>query len=552
MSRIEAIVRGKQNGVPKSKVEKVLKPNMVNGVNLLTQSMVNELNTVYIIRWDYQLDGTIIPGQGSSIILSGGSLNNGTLKLKPWCSITSTGDYAECENLYIKLNYRCLVEKLKIIFDDYIGTNDAIVSYTLSDGFAYYNGNDFHNCNIVLRDLDICQPSLSEYTVNTKYGYGVRFDADAVDPSTAHYLQHFGCYNINFENVVVTGEFKSGFDFEVAESWYDTSDQNKEYNHWFTQINFNNCFIHTCANGFTFNGNSTRGKIGVVGILNCGFQACRTFGYGLVANNSSRISIKSTEFWDFPKFRGYDAVPAGEEKAIIRVDSDCYDIIIDRITSTSAVKAVSIKAVDNPTYWYTANSIKIGSEANFDKNLKYLLDFDNDITIAQLYDIPDGLYVIRAKINPSQEDLNRGRIEESKVREHLGINFLNRGQSGGEGETGIIVSISHAYNFLKVDVYKPCDVYPTLNEPIYSYGGVVVKSSASINTPIKDKWTVTDSIKVVTNKGMLDRLPLIEGRKVYISDINTLAICNKEVIDEETVYHWTDTDGRAVGDTVNI
>lgn len=59
---------------------KILRKNIQNGKNILTQDMINEPNTVYEIRYDFDLNGAkaVVP-EGSVLKFNGGSINNGQL-----------------------------------------------------------------------------------------------------------------------------------------------------------------------------------------------------------------------------------------------------------------------------------------------------------------------------------------------------------------------------------------------------------------------------------------------------------------------------------------
>lgn len=59
-----------------------LRKNIVEGKNILTQSIINKPNTIYHIQYDYDLgDKTIGIPEGSIIKFEGGSINNGTLSI---------------------------------------------------------------------------------------------------------------------------------------------------------------------------------------------------------------------------------------------------------------------------------------------------------------------------------------------------------------------------------------------------------------------------------------------------------------------------------------
>ena len=58
----------------------VLRKNLVNGVNTLTQSMINKSNTIYVIQYDFDLNGEEIEIPTNCILnFNGGQINNGIL-----------------------------------------------------------------------------------------------------------------------------------------------------------------------------------------------------------------------------------------------------------------------------------------------------------------------------------------------------------------------------------------------------------------------------------------------------------------------------------------
>lgn len=101
------------------KARKYLRKNMISGVNTLTQDMINEPNTIYILQYDYCLAGQTIELPNNSIILwRGGRLYDGAVKLNK-CrllsnyrqedmfdkeSISLDGDWAKGQILYHPLD----------------------------------------------------------------------------------------------------------------------------------------------------------------------------------------------------------------------------------------------------------------------------------------------------------------------------------------------------------------------------------------------------------------------------------------------------------------
>jgi hypothetical protein len=60
---------------------KVLQPNMVNGVNVLTQQMIDAegKNTVFVIKTNYNVKGTITMPENCAFEFLGGQLVGGTI-----------------------------------------------------------------------------------------------------------------------------------------------------------------------------------------------------------------------------------------------------------------------------------------------------------------------------------------------------------------------------------------------------------------------------------------------------------------------------------------
>lgn len=59
---------------------KILRKNIVDGNNILTQDMINEPNTIYEIRYDFDLNGqTIVCSNSNKLYFTSGSLSNGKI-----------------------------------------------------------------------------------------------------------------------------------------------------------------------------------------------------------------------------------------------------------------------------------------------------------------------------------------------------------------------------------------------------------------------------------------------------------------------------------------
>lgn len=83
---------------------KILRKNIVDGKNVLTQAMVNDANTIYEIRYNFDLNGaTIIVPDGCILSFKGGSLSNGVIE-----GNNTDLDINYCYNIDIKGHFKTL------------------------------------------------------------------------------------------------------------------------------------------------------------------------------------------------------------------------------------------------------------------------------------------------------------------------------------------------------------------------------------------------------------------------------------------------------------
>ena len=81
-SRLQLADRKYNPETPNGKGYKILRPNMLNRVNTLAQSMITEANTIYEIRYDFDLNGAeITMPEGSMFKFNGGSISVGGVKI---------------------------------------------------------------------------------------------------------------------------------------------------------------------------------------------------------------------------------------------------------------------------------------------------------------------------------------------------------------------------------------------------------------------------------------------------------------------------------------
>lgn len=114
-----------------------LRKNIVNGVNILSQDMINNSNTIYHIQYDYNLNGqTITIPEGCILKFEGGSISNGSIKG------TDTNIIAP----QIRIFNTILLSgtwKVRDIFDDWFDFNATT---------NFDNINNFYNISILQSD----------------------------------------------------------------------------------------------------------------------------------------------------------------------------------------------------------------------------------------------------------------------------------------------------------------------------------------------------------------------------------------------------------------
>ena len=201
---------------------KILRKNWVNGKNILTQAMISHTNTIYEIRYDFDLDGErIIIPDGSLIKFNGGSLNNG--------NIYTDNSLVEIDRTFTDVFVNIIFENginyvVKntdgYIYSDKVGFNDTGATSDLS--YAEYNFELFsllvtyyskiiltrfydikpsksidldHSLYIKGGGLNIIGSSTSLF--NIKSGASIHFDG-VTFYGNSDYYKLFYCTNLNF------------------------------------------------------------------------------------------------------------------------------------------------------------------------------------------------------------------------------------------------------------------------------------------------------------------------------------------------------------------
>ena len=122
---------------------KILRKNIIDGKNILTQEMINRDNTVYEIRYDFDLNGTLLVDKNIEFVDNGGSLSNGKIKVKRGCVLTLPNETL-INPLYIdgKIEFKnkpVLNDNLEVAISWFTNRRDLFVDNAYKIGIRKFN-----------------------------------------------------------------------------------------------------------------------------------------------------------------------------------------------------------------------------------------------------------------------------------------------------------------------------------------------------------------------------------------------------------------------------
>lgn len=139
---------------------KILRKNDVYEKNVLTQDMVNEANTVYEIRYDFDLNGAEITLPDNCILkFEGGSLSNGTLIGK------NTGVVAPIEHIFSELTIEGDFS-IENVYSEWFGAKPFINN-------ASYVGGDVISINSELDDYEESSDAINKALALSSLSNGI-------------------------------------------------------------------------------------------------------------------------------------------------------------------------------------------------------------------------------------------------------------------------------------------------------------------------------------------------------------------------------------------
>lgn len=353
---------------------KILRKNMVNGVNVLTQKMMSCPNTVYVITYDYSLRGQTITVPDNCVLqFEGGSLKNGTL----------IGD-----NTVIEANFNTVIFdttitiagtwNIKHIYDSWFAFNPAstfISNQIISNILALSNDNVY---NTIHFDADRTYYFENTYKGRTNLGDDVRPDYWKLNTPDYDFLRIFtgftsnthlivnntiqmlptnqGAYYIfhieNKENITISGT--GAINGDAKDHLYtDLFAGTKYYGEWGHVLNFrscNNIVIRDITIGYAFGDGIALGNAAynINGVKSCNpatrnvlidgvkILYARRNGISLGGNN---YSIDNVYF----EGCGSDVIKGTAPMAAIDFENDYIDIEPSGICSNVVMSSCKFK-----------------------------------------------------------------------------------------------------------------------------------------------------------------------------------------------------------------
>lgn len=174
---------GKGRVYLRKNVAKVQDPNTkeTKTINFLTQKMLGKENTVYVIQYDYDLNGqTVTVPSGCTLDFQGGSINNGEMSFSKGCIIngnfissklTIYGDYSFYNRNQIDSSMsRGTIQELGKIFNSYYKHTDTFVYG--GKNAAFYPGFDINKQHTINCSTFSLLMACGIPYENSKYGGG--------------------------------------------------------------------------------------------------------------------------------------------------------------------------------------------------------------------------------------------------------------------------------------------------------------------------------------------------------------------------------------------
>lgn len=318
---------------------KILRKNIVGGKNVLTQDMINEENTVYEIRYDFDLnEKEIVILNGCILIFNGGSLKNGTLNGNN-TKLDSNNDSI----IFYNIEFKGIFYNIKTSWIGDIINNDSLYSFIIIDVTNDITINYVKNGNCNNKDLIIHGNNHTINVISDKIG------------SESAYL--FAIYkNLLVDNVTINHEIT--YDNYIEERkcifYKDKADGGRTI---FNNVKYNG---YACFNKYYV----SETEIGNIYINNCDFYSKSDFcieylyrGFTKFGICQDKVIISNTSF-------NLDRSDKTSYIGPISIQSSINNLIFDNCSikcdnSNGNIECISLNTLFNNVRFYNcfANSI---------------------------------------------------------------------------------------------------------------------------------------------------------------------------------------------------
>lgn len=225
-------------------------------VNLLTQDMINDPNTVYEIRYDFNLNGaTINIPEGCTLNFIGGSINNGSIRIKGKDTVLQNG--------------KCTANIL-------IGLDDSEMDAAYPTWFST-------KFNIVLRNMEFLIEKTKDLGTGAQAYMNTLDDSvladDTNSPVVLQNVIGVSIENCIFTNPIVGIKFKS-----------NTNSKRQSV----ARVNISNCRIKDCYCAYYANGVTTSTDFGDTSFIGNELFATK---YGIYANRQDGLVLSGNTIY---------------------------------------------------------------------------------------------------------------------------------------------------------------------------------------------------------------------------------------------------------------
>lgn len=439
------------------------------------EEQVTKPNTIYEVKstFDLKKKKVKIP-TNCAIKIEGGSIKNGILELSSFCSIYSIGPSKPvlC-NVNVELNKCCEIYNVGFLYKN---LNNSIITFNLS---SVESGRFRGLPNIIIQNC--------RFDIRNEKHTGSIFTANAdLKESNGNAA---GCSGFTFGNLDIYGNLGDGFVFNC---FYKNS--------WLNDITFSNVtqFGSTC--GWRFN-TDHKGFMQHISITNCSYQHEPETSFAVDASNVSDLTISGTRFWDFKE----------PGSAVCRFDTGCWAIFMSNMSSSDIVKPYTITKGDVDAD--TEGRIFMSNELVYRGDVSKYLSSNEDITVNDLYKLPNGIYYL-------------SKTNAKDYREHWGVRL------GDDYKDDALLRIEKRVSCLLAEVVSSKRISESER---FNKGQLQTIATTIINeTPIKRLWNITPSIDMVP-RSQLERIDAFEGESRLVETHNKPVWWNGE--------KWVEADG---------